>query len=203
TAGPTPYVGPIGPDVIQPVVSEILRSLLHLPSTRLDEGVERALAALGETLQVDRSYVFRVDETTCTNTHEWCAPGIDPHIHDLQALPLATLGDWVEALARGQAVQVTEVGELSGELAELRELLEDGGIQSVLIVPMLFDGQLAGFVGLDAVRHRRVFGDVATGLLATVADALAAVDARRQASQRVAQAERRTAELLRHSRDHI
>ncbi len=193
----------VGPDVVQPVVSEILRTLLHLPPARIDEGIQQALAALGRALEVDRAYVFAVQDDTVSNTHEWCARGITPHIDELQALPVELLSPWMEAFTRGEAVQVADVDALPDELTELRGHLQTQGIQSLLGLPMVFEGEVVGFVGFDAVRTHRTFGEVAQGLLGTVADVLAAVDARRQASQRVERAESRAAELLRHSRDHV
>ena len=186
-----------------PSSSEILRTLLHLPAEHIDEGIQQALAALGRALELDRAYVFRIGATTCSNTHEWCAPGIRPERDHLQDLPLALMAPWLEAFERGEAVQVTDVDTLDDEHTELRQHLEAQDIQSLLALPMVFEGEVVGFVGFDAVRSRRTFGEVARGLLGTVADVLAAVDARRHAGQRVERAESRAAELLRHSRDHV
>ena len=202
-ATPAPASTVLGPDVVQPVVSEILRTLLHLPAEHIDEGIQQALAALGRALELDRAYVFRIGATTCSNTHEWCAPGIRPERGHLQDLPLALMAPWLEAFERGEAVQVTDVDTLDDEHTELRQHLEAQDIQSLLALPMVFEGEVVGFVGFDAVRSRRTFGEVARGLLGTVADVLAAVDARRHAGQRVERAESRAAELLRHSRDHV
>ena len=202
-AASAPTEDVLGPDVVQPVVSEILRTLLHLPTERIDEGIQQALAALGRALELDRAYVFRVGTATCSNTHEWCAPGIRPQREHLQDVPLDLVAPWMEAFHQGEAVQVTDVDALDDEHAGLREHLQGQDIQSLLGLPMVFEGEVVGFVGFDAVRSRRTFGEVARGLLGTVADVLAAVDARRQASQRVERAESRAAELLRHSRDHV
>lgn len=193
----------VGPDVVQPVVSEILRVLLQLPPSQLDDGIQQALASLGLALQLDRTYVFRIDGETCSNTHEWCAPGITAEIDNCQDLPLSMLGDWMPAFEQGQAVHVPDVATLTGAPADLRDLLAAQDIRSLLLVPMSFEGEVVGFVGFDAVRTRRTFGEMARGLLGTVGDVLAAATARQQASLRVERAESRAVELLRHSRDHI
>jgi hypothetical protein len=52
---------------------------------------------------VDRSYIFEFHEngTRYTNTHEWCAPGIEPQIMKLQALSPAHL-PWIMKKVRQQ-----------------------------------------------------------------------------------------------------
>jgi diguanylate cyclase (GGDEF)-like protein/PAS domain S-box-containing protein len=193
----------ISADVVQPVVGEILRVLLHLPPDRVDEGIQHALRALGQALELDRTYVFSIGATSCINTHEWCAPGVPPEIDDCQDLPVSMMTDWLEAFRQGRRVVVHDVASLAGDHQALHALLSAQGIRSLLLVPMTFEGEAVGFVGFAAVGRRRVFGEVAQGLLTSVADVVAAAQARRHAGQRVERAERRAAEMLRHSRDHV
>jgi hypothetical protein len=54
--------------------------------------IDKALAVLGEVCRSARAYLFLFDDTTQTmnNTHEWCAPGVEPEIEMLTDLPLDT-----------------------------------------------------------------------------------------------------------------
>ncbi|NQT53929.1 serine/threonine protein phosphatase, partial [bacterium] len=61
---------------------------VHVENT--DAAIGNALKAIGEHVGSDRSYVFvfAADGRTMSNTHEWCAPGIEPQRGNLQDLPI-------------------------------------------------------------------------------------------------------------------
>lgn len=202
-AGATAPGTDLQPDLVQPVLSAVLRTLLHLPPAQVDDGIDDVLRILGEALQLDRSYLFAIQGSTLNNTHEWCAPGITPEIDQLQGLPVEILDDWMVAFRRGHSVHVPDVAAMPDRQARLRALLQAQQVQSLLMVPTMFQGEVVGFVGLDAVRRRQTFDHETQALLALVADVLAAVDARRRASHRVALVEDRACELLRHTRDYL
>ncbi|MGD2112354.1 MAG: hypothetical protein PVI50_03130, partial [Gammaproteobacteria bacterium] len=56
----------------------------------LDEEITNALREIGEFAAVDRSYVFQFskDGSRISNTHEWCAQGIEPAIAHIQDTPV-------------------------------------------------------------------------------------------------------------------
>lgn len=136
--------------------------LMHLAITfvnilpeNIDEEINRALAMTGKFTGVDRAYVmdYIFSDKMVVNTHEWCAEGIEPMIHELQSVPMEGLEEeWLDVHLRGEIVHVPSVRELPA-FGALRQLLEPQGISTLVAVPMTYRGQCLGFVGFDAVGH--------------------------------------------------
>mgnify|MGYP003625966659 CR=1 FL=1 len=162
-------------DTFQSLVLDIAMTFINLPLDRIDAAVHAALGQMATFFRADRAYVFDYDFTagTGTNTHEWCAAGIAPQIDSLQGLPLAAMPDWVEVHRRGECLVVADVGNLAA--GPLKQLLTAQNIQSLLTAPILCDGDVTGFVGFDAVRECRDYGEDEHYLLSLFANLLANV----------------------------
>lgn len=178
---------------IQAFFVEILNDLLRAPVDATDVTVKRAIARIGAYCRRDRSYVFvkRGEETF--NTHEWCAPGIDPAIDQLQGLPWEAYGPMIEPLERGQPFHVPDVSALPPGSAA-RELLEMQEVRSVLLVPMRNAGATYGFIGFDGVHMTHAFLPGEVYLLQSVADVICSVLTRRETDQAVRAAQQELAE---------
>ena len=62
-----------------------------------------------------------------TNTHEWCAPGINPEIQSQQAVDLSGMPRWRDTLARGHSIHIRRVAELEADWDAERVELERQG----------------------------------------------------------------------------
>jgi len=146
-----------------------------------DTDIDEALAEVGLALNLDRVYVFRhdLDARVTHNTHEWCAPGIEPQIEYLQNQPFDMFPDWLEAHQAGRSVLIPDVSQMQTD-APLREVLEAQQIRSLLAIPMMHDGELRGFVGFDAVRAQKNWTDSEEVLLRVLAELLVNAEVRRE-----------------------
>jgi diguanylate cyclase (GGDEF)-like protein len=160
--------------------------LMRSTDARLDDEIEHVLGAVGRFFDIDRAYVFSIDEAAGiqTNTHEWTAPGVSREAHNLQAIPLDTF-PWLLAQLRQDAVfGYASLDELPPEACNERAEFEREGIVSILIVPLWSAGVLRGFIGFDAVRRRMEWGESYVVGLRLLAQMLAgAIDTRAMARQ--------------------
>jgi signal transduction histidine kinase/ActR/RegA family two-component response regulator len=178
---------------LQGQVVELLNYLLRAPIDDTDAAIQHAIAQLGQYCRRDRSYVFVLREGLVYNTHEWCAPGIEPAIDQLQGLPWEAYGPLIEPLDMGQPFHVPDVTHLP-EGSESRSLLEAQAIRSILLVPMRRDNATYGFIGFDAVENTHAFLPGELYLLQSVADVICAVLTRREREMAVAAAQAALAE---------
>src|SRR5581483_4268672 len=141
------------------LITRTSTAMINLPLEQIDDGIERALADIGRFAEVDRSYVFLFDETAThvSNTHEWCAPGVQPEMAHLQSLPIRDF-PWLQArLLRSEAVHVPRVRDLPPEAVAERAEWESESIQSILLVPMTAGGRVLGYVGFDSVHAEKAW----------------------------------------------
>jgi len=171
------------------VISSVLERFASLGGgDDIDGAIDEALARLGRFAGVDRSYLFRfaADMSSASNSHEWCAEGIEPQIDGLQDMPIALVEDWLPSLRVGRAVHVPRVADLPVHMADLRASLERQSIQSLVIVPLLTARRLIGFLGFDAVTRERAWSEQQIDLLRLVANALVSLVSRHDATEKLA-----------------
>lgn len=173
---------------IQALVVELLNDMLRAPVDQTDAAIDRAMARIGAFCQRDRAYVFLRRGELIDNTHEWCAPGIEPMREHLQSVPISILDTFRDELFNGAASHVPDVRDYPSG-STIRVFLEEQGIRSLLLVPMHSDGAFFGFLGFDAVECAGAFLPGEIYLLQSLADVITSVLIRRETTQAVARAQ--------------
>ena len=138
-------------------VADISTRFINLPPEKIDQSVTDALGSVGTLCGVDRSYVFSVDleAMSMTNTHEWCAGGVKPQRKTLQGIPFDLFPWWMERLFRFEHIYIPRVADMLPEADAERDILEPQGIKSLIVVPMVWQKELKGFIGFDSVKEER------------------------------------------------
>jgi diguanylate cyclase (GGDEF)-like protein/PAS domain S-box-containing protein len=149
------------------------------------EGIGEALAVIGRAAGVDRVYVFEhhADRTTgrpmMSQRFEWCADGATPQIDnpELQNLPYdGAFADWRRELSEGRPVAAVVEHLPPPE----RAMMERQRIRSLLVVPILIDGEHWGHIGFDDCRRPRAWDEAERSILATLAGSIGGALARRR-----------------------
>jgi diguanylate cyclase (GGDEF)-like protein/PAS domain S-box-containing protein len=143
------------------LITSISTHFIHLPSDRIDMGINYALHAIGEFAEVDRSYIFlfSADRSTVDNTHEWCSRGVAPQIESLKGLKVSRFPWFMEKIRALHTVHVPKVSELPGQAASERQEFEREGIKSLVVVPMVHRGNLRGYLGFDSVAKEKTWSE--------------------------------------------
>ncbi len=133
------------------LLARISSRFVHIGIDEVDAAIEQALADIGGFVRCDRSFLcqYTVDGSRMNNTHDWCAPGVESLRPYFQSF--ATQGyEWLtEAQARGETVGIERAEELPEPADKLRTLLEHIGVRSLVMVPLLSESRLRGFVGFS------------------------------------------------------
>ncbi len=127
-----------------------------------DSAIDVSLADLGRFTRSDRAHVFRFDEAGAlfSNTHEWCAEGVASEIAASQQLRSSDFAWWLHALRRGELIPIEDVAALPPEAAMERQICERQGIRALLTLPILLDGELVAYAGLENIHEPRPWSQV-------------------------------------------
>jgi PAS domain S-box-containing protein len=176
------------------LIMTLSTEFINLASDRIDSGIDKALQELGTFVGADRSYVFRFDGngSIMSNTHEWCADGIDSQMQNLQDIPVDMALPWFAKRIKAlEVIYIPSVADLPPEAAAEKHEFERESIQSLLCVPMIDRSGLIGFFGFDSVRDRTSWSDDAIVLLRIAGEMLVNALTRKQAEEALRTSEAR------------
>ncbi len=187
--------------VFEHIVTTISTRFIDLAGSEIDKSINEALATVGNFTGVDRSYVFLLTDGSVINTHEWCAPGIEVQIDQQQDLTVDAISWWMSKLQKLEHIHIPNVAEMPPEAAVEKQILQGDGVKSVLVVPLISQKTLRGFLGFHAVREPRIWNEENIALIKIVGEifigALDRKEAEKQIAHNTAEIELKNVELER------
>jgi PAS domain S-box-containing protein len=172
------------------LITALSANFINLALDNIDDGINHALQTTGEFTGVDRSYVFLFSEdgTKMDNTHEWCSKGIEPQIDNLKGLSVEDFPWWMDKLNRFENIHIPRVADLPPGASTVKEILQPQGIQSLIVVPMIYGGSLVGYIGFDSVRTEKRWSEESIALLIIVGEIFVNALKRKQVEEALAKA---------------
>lgn len=159
----------------QKMVSGISASLVNVKKANFDRTVDHMLEETARYFTADRAYLFLFsdDLATMTNSHEWCADGIDPQIQNLQQVSADSLPWWSNKILSKEIVHIPDVNALPDEADAEKKIFKDQDIRSLITVPVANEEHYFGFIGLDKVRTHYHWSEQKIEKLQTIVHILA------------------------------
>jgi diguanylate cyclase (GGDEF)-like protein/PAS domain S-box-containing protein len=158
-----------------------------LTDTDYDVAIAKALAILGTVVNVDRVYIYQnhphpsTGEPAMSMRYEWVSQTVEPSIHQphWQNQPYSAFGmtRWYETFLQGRSIS----GIVSQFPALEQELLGKDQILSILMVPILMDDRLWGYIGFDDCHAERLWSTSEESILLTMAASFGGAIKRQQA----------------------
>ncbi len=175
------------------LVSSLSHEFINVPMDSVERRIDNALSDLAEFAGADRAYVFQFDEKLefMANTHEWSAPETSPPRLDSGRLPCASLQWFMSRLKQFQTINVPDVSAFPSEAQAEKELCSSRGIKSIVIVPMVYQNRLIGFIGFDSIRKATRWPADTVSLLQTAGEIFVNALKHREAKQAIEKSEKR------------
>lgn len=189
---------PPTPARLAALLAAVVEASRHLlAGGELVPAMNRAVAALGEGIGLDRVYIFRHDpaEAQSVLLAAWQVPGVIDYAATLPPGTALADDDFPEVIGplRAGRVYRSSAPERTGLNAEFNLA---NGVQSDLMAPVFASGNFWGCVGFDDCRAERDWSEPETDVLRGAAAAIGAaveraeLETRRQADEAVCSAER-------------
>ncbi len=140
-------------------VAEISNIFISSPVEEMDTAIAKSLCLCGELFTVERSYIFQLskDKMTKSNTHEWCAKGIEPQKEKMQSLSVNDFCWVMESVRQNEYVYIPEVAEMPPDAKKEQQFFSKNNISSLIIIAMTVNGEMRGFFGFDLPKGKRVW----------------------------------------------
>ncbi|MFH0734848.1 MAG: ATP-binding protein [bacterium] len=159
-------------------ISDSTQSLLSV--NNFESAITSTLKILGESAKVDRVYIYEInydknsDNLFTSIKFEWVNKNISPNLHN----PLLNnvLCDerffrWHQLLSEEQTV----FGGISQFPEKERVFFEKIDIKSVLVVPIITESELWGFIGFSDCKKERKWNEVEESILRATASSISGI----------------------------
>ncbi len=126
-------------------------------SGNIEQTVDSVLRLVGRQMNVSRTYIFEndADNTSCSNTFEWCNDGITPEINNLQNLSYTE--DLLQYEQNFNEQGIFYCPDIRALPEEQYNVLAPQGIKSMLQCAICDNGVFRGFVGFDECNSNRLW----------------------------------------------
>lgn len=114
-----------------------------------DVAINRTLETLGNYFKGERVYIFHIHGRFMDNVYEWCAKGVSHEIDSLQNIPITIIDRWIPYFDKDECVIVEDLEQIKDISPEEYAILKPQNIQSLITVPLIENGKLAGYYGID------------------------------------------------------
>jgi PAS domain S-box-containing protein len=148
--------------------------LITQPISQIPDTINLTLNAVGKLLEIDRACLFEFadDDAVMTNSYEWHSDKVEPLQQDFQTIPIALLEPLIERIFRHETIVISDVAEMSTDLAYVRTALDKRGSRSFVILPLVKHEGVEGFLTFEAVSRGHTWTEEEVRILETVANAI-------------------------------
>lgn len=119
-------------------------------NTNPEESIQNMLSYIGKTFSCDRAYIFELyDNQVASNTYEWCSEHAAPQKELLQNVPISAIDWWLALFANNEVTLISDLEDIRTSYPESYALLKPQDIHSLAAGPIMADGLIIGFLGVD------------------------------------------------------
>lgn len=145
---------------IENLATTVSSRFINLGASEIGPEIHDSLAELGPFLGVDRLHISFVSPAMAADEarFSWISPETACAISEEDEKALFT-HDWVrDSMRRGVPVGVHRLSELPAEADTLRTRMSELGIHSMLLVPLISDHALHGYIGFETLNGELEWG---------------------------------------------
>ena len=108
------------------------------------------LECLGSELKCDRIAIFEfANDSTFSNTYEWCNTGIVEERTIFKHVPMSRLNSWFEKIQHNETIIITSLNDIKESDPDVYNILKDKQVKSIIVSHLAFQGKNIGFFVIE------------------------------------------------------
>ncbi len=132
------------------IASTLNRCVAELSSEKDDDkAIRNLLEIINDYFCADRTYIFEIDfeKKVLFNTYEYVKNMVSEQIENLQGVPIEVISVWMKNFRESKAYFISDL-ECEAGMPHY-EILKEQDVHSLLAVPLIKEGAVNGFLGVD------------------------------------------------------
>jgi two-component system cell cycle sensor histidine kinase/response regulator CckA len=181
-------------------IARLSSLFLRIGAEGLDEGLSEGIESVVEVAGADRAYLLDMTRRPrrIVPSSQWTQSEIDRAVAGEDSDSRGRFKWAIDRLARGEALQISDASTLHGDASAVGADLVSRGVRALLGIPILSDGRLMGYLGIEYLADCREWTDRELSEVRMLAGVFAGALQRRRAERALAEQlefERRVSEL--------
>jgi PAS domain S-box-containing protein len=156
------------------LIGKTSSQLITLPINMIQDTINQTLNAVGKLLDMDRAclFLFAADGSAILNVHEWHSERIPSQQGEFHTLPTGPLERWIQRILKRETIVISDVTDVNTDSTYARSLLEKRGMCSFVVLPLVKQNGVDGFLTFEAVSQKHAWTQEEVRILETVANAI-------------------------------
>ena len=172
---------------IEELINSISTRFINITTNKIDAEVVTGLGLIGEFIDIDRAYVFNFDpkDPHLKRTHFWHAEKIDADLPIMQYFDSAKIPWIMEQLMTQDLILIPSLSRLPESARSDKKVFEENSIKSLLLLPMIYEQNLMGVIGLDTVLKEKYWESDTIKLIKIVGEIIVNAIQRKIAAEKI------------------
>jgi phosphoserine phosphatase RsbU/P len=172
---------------IEELINSISTRFINITTDDLDAEVNNSLKLLGEFIEVERAYILIFDpkHLNLKRTHYWHGDDINPDLLKMENLDIQEIPWVMEQLMTMELIMIPSLERLHKEAKKERKVFEENSVKSLLLLPMVYEQNLMGVIGLDTVNDEKYWESDTIKLLQIVGEIIVNALQRKIAAEKI------------------
>lgn len=149
-------------------IRDISVSFIGVSSDELDAKINDAMEAIGKVSGISQCHIFKYSPSMSVLPllYKWDRFTKDPR--NIGDIPVSKVPSLINNLLSGNSVVVSSLSDLPLEMSEETELIRYFGINSYVVVPIMFKNELMGFMGFNKLDEEYHWSDFEVDMFSLV-----------------------------------
>jgi PAS domain S-box-containing protein len=145
---------------LENIISGLSTRFFNLSPELLDESIENALHEICTFINADSGFLIdiRYSEGYYSLTHSWADDGIIYDHQYFKRAPMQELLQWYEEIERSDFFLINSPADIPDK-SYLQKSFMQSGVASMILIPIKFQGNLCGIMGLSSIKQGRMWSD--------------------------------------------
>lgn len=159
----------------QKMVLGISSKFLNINEKNYDEYIIDTLTLVGDFFNVDRVYMFTINRNhqTMTCNHQWCSQDVEEKLYSTEDIDIDIFSWWKNEIYTKDIVYIEDVTKMEAKAKIEQSRLQKRSVKSVISLPVKVNNQVVAFIGIESIKHLKVWSKKHINLLLIITDVLA------------------------------
>ncbi len=158
-------------NLLENLIADISTRFINLSAELLDENIDNALQEICSLIDANSGFLIdiRFSEGYYRLTHSWTDENIHYDEEYFKRAPIHEITEWAEKINQVEYLLVNSPSDIPDK-SYLKQSFTNSGVASMILIPIRFQGNVLGVIGLSTIKTQRIWSSDEISLMKVVGE---------------------------------